>query len=306
MAQVTVVGSANIDIGGTPYGKAMARDSNPGRISLSVGGVGGNIARNLSLMGSRVNFITALGGDLFSGAIRSQFERDGVDLSHSHFDPDSSSSAYMFITDVDGDMLAAVSDMESSYVLTPQFLESRLEVINGSDALVMDANLPEDSIKFLAERVTVPIFCDTVSAAKAHKLLPVLGRLTALKPNRLEAELLTGSPAQTREELDAAAEKLLSTGLGSVFITLGSQGVYCRSRDRVVTLPVLNTPVVNTTGAGDSFTAGLVTAWLEGLDLEQAGRFALAASAITTASDQTVAPEMSRESIAKLLNSSKI
>ena len=48
---IAVIGSANMDIGGYPEGPLAAGDSNPGRVRLSVGGVGCNIARNLALLG---------------------------------------------------------------------------------------------------------------------------------------------------------------------------------------------------------------------------------------------------------------
>lgn len=296
MSYVTVVGSANMDIGGTPYKKAMSRDSNPGRISLSVGGVGGNIARNLSAMGVNVKFITVLGGDIFSEAIKSCFEQSGVDLSHSLYDPEGRSSAYLFINDADGDMLAAVSDMEPSALLTPEYLSEKLSVINGGAALVMDSNLAQDSISFLAENCTVPIFADAVSAAKAPRLLPSLGKLKAFKPNHLEAQLLTG-----KDTLEDAAKALLDTGLNSVFITLGADGVYCADCGTALTLPVLDLPAVNTTGAGDSFTAALVKAHLEGMDLRQSGLLGLAAAAITAASHQSVCPEMGMDNIYETL-----
>ena len=301
MSYVTVVGSANIDIGGTPYGKSVSRDSNPGRISFSVGGVGGNIARNLSAMGVKVKFITVLGEDLFSGAIKDCFEKSGIDLSGSIYDPEGRSSAYLFINDADGDMLAAVSDMGPSALLTPELLRQKLDIINGGDALVMDANLEQDSISFIAENCTVPIFADAVSAAKAPRLLPNLGRLKAFKPNRLEARLLTG-----KDSIHEAADALLETGLGSVFITLGADGVYCADKNGSVTLPVLNIPATNTTGAGDAFTASLVKAYLEGMDLRQSGLLGLAAAAITAASDHSVCPEMNMDNIFKLLRKEKL
>ena len=296
MSYVTVVGSANMDIGGVPYKKSVSRDSNPGRISLSVGGVGGNIARNLSAMGADVKFITVLGGDIFSAAIRDCFDRSGVDLSHSLYDPEGRPSAYLFINDADGDMLAAVSDMEPSALLTPKVLQQKLDIINGGDALVMDANLAQDSIEFLAANCTVPIFADAVSAAKAPRLLPSLGSLKAFKPNRLEVRLLTG-----KDTLEEASDELLKTGLDSVFITLGADGVYCADKSTSLTLPVLNIPATNTTGAGDAFTAALVKAHLEGMSLKQSGLLGLAAAAITAASDHSVCPDMNMDNIYEIL-----
>ena len=77
-----------------------------------------------------------------------------------------------------------------------------------------------ESIAYLAENCPVPIFADPVSTAKAVKLQPVLGRLHTLKPNRLEAELLSGVKITDDVSLHRAADALLKTGLHRVFICL--------------------------------------------------------------------------------------
>ena len=58
---VTVVGGMNMDIGGWPSEELVAQDSNPGRVRMSPGGVGRNIAHNMSLMGLDVRLLTAFG-----------------------------------------------------------------------------------------------------------------------------------------------------------------------------------------------------------------------------------------------------
>lgn len=89
---------------------------------------------------------------------------------------------------------------------------------------MVDTNIPAQSIAWLAENIRLPIFADPVSTAKAEKLRPVLGKLHTLKPNRLEAELLSGVPITDEASLTAAADALLATGLRRVFISLGATG----------------------------------------------------------------------------------
>ena len=68
--------------------------------------------------------------------------------------------------------------------------------------IVADANIPAESLAFLAENCTAPIFCDPVSTIKAEKLLPILGKIHTLKPNRMEAALLAGIPVETKEQVE--------------------------------------------------------------------------------------------------------
>ena len=61
---VVVVGGVNMDIGGISHAQLVSADSNPGRVRISLGGVGRNIAHNMALMGLDVRMVTVLGGDL--------------------------------------------------------------------------------------------------------------------------------------------------------------------------------------------------------------------------------------------------
>ena len=90
MAYIAVVGAANVDIGGFPDGRAMAGDSNPGRVRTSMGGVGRNIACNAARLGLQTELVTALGGDSSAGLIRADCARAGVGLSHALCFPEES------------------------------------------------------------------------------------------------------------------------------------------------------------------------------------------------------------------------
>ncbi len=137
------------------------------------------------------------------------------------------------------------------------------------------------------------MFADPVSTVKAEKLRPVLGKLHTLKPNRLEAELLSGVPITDTDSLHRAAQTLLETGLHRVFISLGADGVYAADQSGSVTLPAPKAEMVSTTGCGDSFMAALTWAYLQGSDLERSARAGLAASSLTMESAETIHPSMS-------------
>ena len=78
---VAVAGAVNVDIGGRSAGPLVGRDSNPGTVTVSMGGVGRNIAHNLRLLGVRVSLLTALGEDPHAGQVADSCERLGIDLS---------------------------------------------------------------------------------------------------------------------------------------------------------------------------------------------------------------------------------
>ena len=119
-------------------------------------------------------------------------------------------------------MELAVSDMALCERLTPEFLQSRQAVLDHARLIVFDENLPQESIEWLAAHARVPLLADPVSTAKAEKLRPVLRSLDTIKPNRIEAELLSGVEIRDRASLERAADALLEKGLRRVFISLSA------------------------------------------------------------------------------------
>ena len=294
---VVVVGGVNMDIGGISHAQLVSADSNPGRVRISLGGVGRNIAHNMALMGLDVRMVTVLGGDFYAQKIVSTCGEMGIDISRSLRVADAITSTYLFISGPDGDMKLAISDMDIYSHLTPAFLASKLSVFNNAKLLVVDTNIPAESIAWLVEHVEVPVFADPVSTAKAEKLRPVLGKLHTIKPNRIEAELLSGVSITDERSLRRAANVLLKTGLQQVFISLGAGGVFAANQDRGLHLPSIPGPMVNATGCGDAFMAALAWAYMEGMDLEQSAYAGLAASSIALEGSETINPEMSVDAI---------
>ena len=294
---VTVVGGVNMDIGGRSDHALVPQDSNPGTVSMSLGGVGRNIAHNMSLLELDVRLLTVFGDDGNAQKIAASCGELGIDISQSPVVPGGRTSTYLFINDERGDMALAVSDMDIYRHLTPQVLSARQKLLMGSQVIVLDTNIPEESIRWLAENSTVPLFADPVSTAKAVKLKGVLGRLHTLKPNRMEAELLSGVPITDEESLNRAADALLATGLRRVFISLGSDGVFAADHNARLHLPVLPAQMRNTTGCGDAFMAAIAWAYLRGTDLRDTAMAGLAASAIAMEGSETINPALSVQAL---------
>ena len=288
-----VIGGVNMDIGGRSAAPLVGGDSNPGAVRMSLGGVGRNIAHNLSLLGTDVRLLTAYGDDLYGQKIAASCSELGIDLSHALCLPGESTSTYLYIADPQGEMALAISDMDICSRITPAYLARNLALIHNAQVVVCDTNLPRESLIFLAENADVPIFCDPVSTTKAEKLRPILGKLHTLKPNRLEAEVLTGIHIETHADAEKAARALLDTGLRRVFLSLGAEGCYGATHTESAWLPNRPVNLVNTTGCGDAFMAALVWAYLEGTDLAGTLRAGRAAASIAIETAETINPAMS-------------
>ena len=299
---VVVVGGVNMDIGGRSFEPMISGDSNPGSVSMSFGGVGRNIAHNISLLGVDARMLSAIGDDLYGEKIAASCTAAGLDFSRVRQVIGGNTSTYLYLSGPDGDMSLAVSDMELCKQITPEYLSENLNLMKNAQIVVIDTNLPQESIDYICNQVDVPIFADPVSVTKAVKLKNVLGKLHTLKPNKLEAELLSGIRIDTPSDMKLAAKKLLDTGLHRVFLSLGSHGVFAADHTEMITMPVFPAHVKNATGAGDAFVAGLVWAYLQGSDLRRSTMAGSAASSISIEGTETINEALCEEALLARMN----
>ena len=234
-----------------------------------------------------MKFFTAFGGDSHAVLLRGDCVRLGMDLGCALDVPDGRTSTYLYITDERGEMQLGLSDTDISAAITPDYLGRHLDVLNGAAAVVIDGNLTSETITWLGEHCTAPLFADPVSVTKAERMRAALGALHTFKPNLTEGQNLTGE--STPEGVVAA---LLAQGVQRVFLSMGAEGILAGTRGETVYLPCLPTRMVNTTGGGDAVMAALVWAYLAGLDLRESAAAALRAGKATVEYPGTNNPDL--------------
>ena len=284
----TVVGGINMDIGARSFAALRERDSNPGQISVRPGGVGFNIARNLALLGEQVTMLSAVGEDEYAPRIRRECRRYGVADDAVRIVPGERTSVYLYIAGPDGDMALAVNDMAVTERIDGDYLATQADRLQTADAVVVDANLTEETLRCLTEQVTAPVFADGVSAAKVRRLAPSLERLYALKVNEYEAQMLTGIEARDEEALRRMAESIADRGVRNVFLSLGGEGLLAFDGRSFTRLPAPEGAPRDTTGGGDAMTAGLVRAYRAGMTAAAGAAFALAAASLAVETEGTI------------------
>ena len=278
---VTVIGGVNMDITAALTAPFVPADSVPGQVALGCGGVARNIAHNLRLMGHEVRFVSLFGGETFGEMCWRECQAIGLDLALSDRLEGQRNGLYLCVNDQTGDMIAAVADTDIVSHITPDFLESRIQVINASTAVVADTNIPMESLLYLIDHCTgAPLFVDAVSTAKAPRITTALQR-SNLK--RLHCDTA----------IEAAAH-LNAMGVEEVYITQGSEGVHCNKGGRHEHFKAIPTRVINTTGAGDAFMAGIVHATINQMSFPDSVRTGLNAAHATLLSTQSVNPDISQ------------
>jgi len=289
-----LVGGANLDVLGFSSNPLIPRDSNPGRVRFSAGGVIRNIAENLSRLGIKTELIIATGGGMDGDFIRNHCLSAGIGIGHAITLKEEISSTYIAMMDSDGDMSLALSDMSTSDHITPEYLESKSEIIASADIVAADTNLNFDSLEYLTSEFPDSRLCiDPVSVTKAEKIRSLLGGIHTLKMNRLEAEAITGIQITTREDIRHAGDFLLGKGIRHIFITSGGDGVYWADQEGEGFYIPPAVTVINATGAGDAFTAGVIFSTLRDYPIEKTLRFSSALSGLTIAGEAAVNSEVS-------------
>jgi pseudouridine kinase len=302
--KVLVVGASNVDIKGRSISAVYSRMKNPGTIKISAGGVGRNIAENLSRLGVKTQLLTAVGQKEFSRIILDETEKAGVDTSRIYLAEEEHSGIFMAVINSRGDLESSISDMSILSFITPEYILSHKDAFDEVQYVVLDADIPEETLELcikLSKERNIPVCVEPVSPAKAQVMLPYLKDISLTTPNREEVEVLVGRSLQSSEDIKTAGAELLNKGLQYVIITLGPEGVYCTSREFSGFISSVSTVVVDSVGAGDALVGGVVTGFLKGLSFLEAVKWGVAAATLTLRTSQAVSPDISLATIEEIM-----
>jgi len=317
---VVVIGGANIDLRGRPAGEVLERHtSNPGKINVGSGGVGRNIAHNLALLNVPVTLLSAVGDDGEGIRILEETGKAGVMMEQMIISGELPTGIYLAILDEKGEMEVAVSDMQILEEITVEYLRSKAYLIKESKIVVMDTNIPEQSIEYvvnLCNKVKVPILVEPVSVEKAKKLRKVLDgsgkwNIDYITPSEDELESILEAEMGGYQDMGLvrAAEELKRRGVKKVIVTLGKRGIYVcyggaggsnegGQDEPSKFMAPYKSKVVDVTGAGDALVAGLVYGIYKGYPLKVAAKFGLRAAALTISTKEAVRRDL-REGLLK-------
>ncbi|MDY7028743.1 MAG: carbohydrate kinase family protein [Spirochaetota bacterium] len=249
---IIVIGGINQDIKAVPHAVLRPGTSNPGTVWMGPGGVGRNIAHTLAGCGIEVSLWSVIGDDSTGRELRESTRKAGINVDELLTAAGSRTGSYTAIQDREGELVAAVSDMQIMERISPDYLEERKETLGLADCLIADTNLPAASLQLLASLASdsgTPLLIEPVSTAKAARLMDLPLKADWITPNADELEVLCGVPAV---ELAAAADTAAAESAegrpfspvpipvptfttqpccDNILVTLGGRGVLLLSRD---------------------------------------------------------------------------
>lgn len=280
-AKIVVVGSFNADL--ISYLKRMPR---PGEtvhgdtFVTGAGGKGSNQAVAAARLGAEVTFIGRVGSDVFANLAYELWQAEGVNSDYVVQDRGYATGVAPIFVDSQGENMIVVV-LGANLNLQQSDIEAAKDRIAAADALVAQLEINHDMVVYALKAAKglgiMTILNPAPAAALSSETLQLADYLT---PNETELETLSGGASK---DVAVSARSLLARDGQTAVVTLGAQGAQIVSPNRSVRIAGFEVDVVDTTGAGDAFNAGLAVALAEGRDLRAAVRFANAAAALSVA-----------------------
>lgn len=272
MIKMTIIGSSSIDLVVTTSKRPNQGETIIGESFKTVpGGKGANQAVAAARLGAEVFMVGCVGEDNFGETIVNNFTANGVNTTYvervTH-----SETGTAHITLAEGDNSIIVVKGANDYV-TPDLVEKALNVISESDVVLIQQEIPKETVEYVAEICfanNVPLLLNPAPARPISKT--VIEKATYLTPNESEAAILF-EDKDIHEVLKEFPNKLL--------VTEGKNGVRYYDGINEIVIPAYSVEAVDTTGAGDTFNAAFAVAVAEGKSMEDSIRFANRAASLS-------------------------
>lgn len=282
-ARVAVVGSYGVGLTMRLPRIPVAGETLPGgRFSSNHGGKGSNQAVGAARLGAAVDFLTAVGDDAMGHSARVLWAEEGVDAAAAVTVAGVATMVGVILVEPSGEnrIVIATGALDR---LTPEHVDSFRPRLAAADIAVVSMEIPLATVVAALHAAHGSGTRTLLNPAPAQALPDEAWQyVDVLTPNRTEAAILLGHDPDAEEPAERLAAELHAKGVGLVVITLGAAGALVHDAEGQRTVAsVAPRLVVDTTGAGDSFTAALAVALAEGQPTDAAVRFAAHAGAHT-------------------------
>ncbi len=243
------------------------------------GGKGSNQAVACARLGANVRFLACIGRDGFGNGAMDLYATEGIDtglILRSETLP--TGAGFIMVDDLGHNEI--LIDFGANRGLTPEAVSAAEPCIAQSDAVLLQMEIPLETV-FAAAALASDLGRIVLLNPAPYQPLPeeIWQHCTVVTPNEKEARLILGYKPQEEVPVEELGRGLVRKGVRIAVITLGEKGALVAAPDFMCLIPARPVPVVDTTGAGDAFSAALGVALCEGVGVEDAVRFASQAAA---------------------------
>lgn len=238
------------------------------------GGKGSNQAVAAHRAGGEVALVTKLGQDDFGRIARDFYAGEGMNTDSLIQDAEHETGAALIMVNEQTGQNMIMVVIGACGCVTMEDVEARRALIEQADYLLVQMEINMDALERvirIAHDSGVQVVLNPAPAQAISDEL--MGMVDIVTPNETEAAVLTGVKVEDLASAHRAAQVFLQKGVKKVVITLGSNGVYCTDGEREEMVERIEVHAIDTTGAGDAFNGGFVTALSRGMDLFDAVRY---------------------------------
>lgn len=299
MKKILVIGSLNCDyVINVPQMPRTGETLLCGGYETVPGGKGANQAYAAARLGGNVAMLGAVGDDGPGETLKRSLESAGVDLSGIRtVSGETTGTAFIFVDSSGANSIAVAPG--ANRLVDEEYVREHDDLLRECDIVVLQMEIPLNTVLYCARRAKELHKTVILDPAPARADIPweLYGWVDYIKPNEVELGTLLGDSGACGH-LEESAAALQARGVKNVVVTLGERGALLRDESGAVrTFPALTgLRVVDTTAAGDSFTAALAYGLAADSGLSKALELAICVSglAVTEKGAQTSMPGMDR------------
>ena len=300
---ILVIGATFVDIKGFPFDNYLPTGRNAGRVEYVHGGVARNVVEDIANVELRPTFLSIVDDTPMGDAVIQKLRNHKVNTDYVLTRPDGMGT-WLAVFDNNGDVAGSISKRPNMYPIAELLEEKGDEIFSQCPSVVLEIGLDKDIVKgtlALAKKHKVKTFALVANMSIAAERRDLLQQFDCVICNQQEAGILflDDYDDKTPEEMrDILAERIAAAKIPAMVVTMGGDGaVFANLQGEKGICPAKKVQVKDTTGAGDSFCAGVAIGMTYGKTMAEAVEIGttLAASVIT--SSENVCPRFLPEEL---------
>ena len=293
---ITVFGAVFVDIKGYPIDQYIPSGRNVGRVIQVHGGVSRNVVEDIANLELNPTYVSVVDETGMSDDVINKLKRHKVNTEYIVRSEDGLGT-WLAIFNNEGDVVASISKRPNLSKIKEVLEKYGDKIISESDSVVVEIDMEVDILKDifnLCDKYNKKIFAVVSNMSIAMERRDLLSRVTCIVCNDQEAGLLFSeeymnmAPEQLQNIL---VDRIRKANIKMMVITMGEKGaVYAEENGECGYCPPQKVDVIDTTGAGDSFFAGVAVGLTYGKSLNESCSIGTRLASAVIATKESVSP----------------
>ena len=298
---IVVIGDVFIDIKGYSIASYIPQGRNVGTIAQIHGGVGRNVAEDIANLELKPTFIGLVDDDAMGADVIRKLERHKVDTRYMRKVKDGMGT-WLAVFDQDGDVVASISKRPDHRPIEHILDECGDEIFKDADSVVIEIDIDKEIVKktfHYAEKYGKKVYAIVSNMTIAMERRDFLRKTACFVCNQQEAGQLFSedySNLNPEEMAECLKTRIQSAHIPQMVVTMGSEGaVYADQEGSYGVYPAMKVDVVDTTGAGDAFFAGVCVGLTYGKTMREACAIGTRLSSTVICTSENICPRFMPE-----------